>query len=204
MTYWTEEDFHVFEVEGLQPRMTALQTIVQPKFRELGEHFSLYFSSLGKGEFFPHVAKHARRTVNPPNDSWVAFAPSKRGYKALPHFQIGLWNDRLFLTLCVIYENKDKKGIAERLEQSRVLQQLPGEFVLYGDHTKKEASTIEELENEGIEHLLTRLQDVKSAELVVGCMLTKDQAVQYDEQSFIAMAEETFHILWPVYEEMTR
>ena len=37
-----------------------------------------------------HVAKHARRSVNPPIDTWVAFAPNKRGYKMLPHFQIGL------------------------------------------------------------------------------------------------------------------
>ena len=37
--------------------------------------------------FYPHVAKHARRSVNPPKDTWVAFATSKRGYKMLPHFK---------------------------------------------------------------------------------------------------------------------
>ncbi len=30
---------------------------------------------------FPHVAKHARRSVNPPADSWVAFANSKEAIK---------------------------------------------------------------------------------------------------------------------------
>src|SRR5208337_2432315 len=32
-------------------------------------------------EFFPHVAKHARRTVNPPPETWAAFGPSPKGYK---------------------------------------------------------------------------------------------------------------------------
>ena len=50
------------------------------------------------------MAKHARRTVNPPKDSWVAFAPYKRGYKSLPHFQIGLWRTHLFIVLVIIYE----------------------------------------------------------------------------------------------------
>jgi len=82
--FWTADDFNVFSIEGLEHRMNALQTKIQPKFQVIGEHISTYLSSRGTGEFFPHVAKHARRTVNPPNDSWVAFAAAKRGYKALP------------------------------------------------------------------------------------------------------------------------
>ncbi|WP_397261357.1 DUF1054 family protein [Peribacillus simplex] len=31
-------------------------------------------SVLTGDEMYPHVAKHARRKVNPPNDTWVAFA----------------------------------------------------------------------------------------------------------------------------------
>ena len=57
--------------------MDALNVDVRPKFNQLGEDFSAYFSSQLGEEFFPHVAKHARRTVNPPKDSWVAFAPIK-------------------------------------------------------------------------------------------------------------------------------
>jgi len=82
--FWTIDEFNVFSIEGLEHRMNALQTKIQPKFEEIGEHLSTYLSSRGTGEFYPHIAKHARRTVNPPNDSWVAFAPAKRGYKSLP------------------------------------------------------------------------------------------------------------------------
>lgn len=96
---WTNKDFNVFKIDGLEQRMNALNDHVRPKFHQLGDDFATYFSSQLGEEFFPHVAKHARRTVNPPQDSWVAFAPYKRGYKSLPHFQIGLWHSHLFIVL---------------------------------------------------------------------------------------------------------
>ena len=41
-------------------------------------------------EAFAHVAKHMRRTVNPPDDTWVAFAADKRGYKKHCHFKVAI------------------------------------------------------------------------------------------------------------------
>ena len=114
-TFWENSDFDVFQIDGLENRMEALVTRVRPKFEELGKQYSLYFSGVLGNEYFAHVAKHARRSVNPPKDSWVAFAPYKRGYKALPHFQVGLWGSHLFIILAVIYEAPDKVAIAERL-----------------------------------------------------------------------------------------
>ena len=32
-------------------------------------------------EFFPHIANHTGRTVQPPRETWIAFGPSPRGYK---------------------------------------------------------------------------------------------------------------------------
>lgn len=200
-TFWDENDFGVFEIPGLEKRMTALQSFVQPKFKELGSYFSEHLSAHGKGEFFPHVAKHARRTVNPPNDSWVAFAPAKRGYKALPHFQIGLWNTHLFIWLAIIYENPDKKGIAERLEQHlAAITGLPGDFVVSGDHLKPDAERIEVIGEEGVQALLERLQSVKKAEFLVGRHLSKEAAVQMTNEEFYRYAEVTFNYLLPVYD----
>lgn len=199
--FWTNHDFEVFTIEGLEKRMHALQTRVQPKFELLGRHFSDQLSAHGSDEFFPHVAKHARRTVNPPTDSWVAFAPSKRGYKALPHFQIGLWKTHLFIIIAVIYENPDKKGIAERLERNlKQLTDLPASYIVSGDHMKPDAIHINETGQEGVEKLLTRLQTVKKAEFLVGRHLLKEEAVNMSEKEFIAFAEETIDQLLPIYD----
>lgn len=200
-SYWSAEDFNVFTIDGLDARMNALQQKVQPKFKELGDHFSHQLSVHGKGEFFPHVAKHARRTVNPPNDSWVAFAPAKRGYKALPHFQIGLWGTHLFIVLAIIYENPDKKGIAERLENHLdVLTALPADFVVSGDHMKPGADSIEEIGKDGLERLLERLQTVKKAEFLVGRHLSKEKAADMSTEQFYKYAEDTFDHLLSVYD----
>lgn len=196
--FWNPEDFNVFTIDGLTNRMEALQKLVQPKFELLGRHFADKLSAHGSDEFFPHVAKHARRTVNPPTDSWVAMAPSKRGYKALPHFQIGLWNTHLFIIIAVIYENPDKKGIAERLEQNiPQLLALPDTFIMSGDHMKPDAVPISE---EGLDQLLTRLQTVKKAEFLVGRHLTKRDAVKMSESQFLNFAEETIDQLLPIYD----
>ncbi|MCM3638007.1 DUF1054 domain-containing protein [Sporosarcina luteola] len=199
--FWTTEDFNVFSIEGLEHRMHALQTKIQPKFEVIGDQISTYLSSRGTGEFYPHVAKHARRTVNPPNDSWVAFAPAKRGYKALPHFQIGLWGTHLFIILAVIYENPDKKGIAERLSKNAtMITSLADDFVISGDHMKPEAFKVEEIGMEGIESLLERLQTVKKAEFIIGRHLSRNAATELSQKEFFDFAEETIDQLFPIYD----
>lgn len=199
--FWEKDDFGVFSIEGLENRMEALQNRIQPKFGTLGTHFADRLSAHGTDEFFPHIARHARRTVNPPNDSWVAFAPAKRGYKALPHFQIGLWGTHLFIILAVIYENSDKKGIAERLNRKLdVLTSLPSTYIISGDHMKPEATTLEQAGDIGLEQLLERLQTVKKAEFLVGRHLPREDAVKLSNTEFMAFAEETFDQLLPVYD----
>ena len=199
--FWEANDFDLFTIDGLENRMSALQTRVQPKFETLGRHFADRLSAHGSDEFFPHVAKHARRTVNPPTDSWVAFAPSKRGYKALPHFQIGLWKTHLFIIIAVIYENPDKKGISERLERNvSMLTSLPESYIVSGDHMKPEALHIHEAGTNGIENLLIRLQTVKKAEFLVGRHLPREEAINMSNEEFISFAEESVDQLLPIYD----
>ena len=199
--FWSSKDFEVFSIDGLDSRMEALQTRIQPKFATTGEHLSNYLSSFGTGEFYPHIAKHARRTVNPPRDSWVAFAPAKRGYKALPHFQVGLWGTHLFILLAVIYENPDKKGIAERLYKNlKTLTSLPKEYIISGDHMKPEASYISEIGKDGLNILLDRMKTVKKAELVIGKHISPEQATSMTEKEFFEFLDRTIDELLPVYD----
>ncbi|WP_342559305.1 DUF1054 domain-containing protein [Metasolibacillus sp. FSL K6-0083] len=194
---WTNEDFQVFSIEGLDERMQALTTIIRPKFHLLGEHFATYFSAKTGDEFFPHVAKHARRTINPPKDSWVAFAPYKRGYKALPHFQIGLWGTHLFIVVAVIYEAPQKAEMAERLlANTKQFDKLKKDFVISGDHMSPD---VESLEQEKLQKLLQRLRDVKKGEFLIGRHLTIEQSTAMTADEFLIFAEETFEALLPIY-----
>ncbi len=131
-------DFAVFSVDGLERRMNAIKTHIQPKLETLGERFSHYLSDQTGEPFFYHVAKHARRKVNPPNDTWVAFSTNKRGYKMLPHFQIGLWGTHAFIYFGLIYECPQKEVAAHALLEhlNDLKTNIPNDFVWSIDHTK--------------------------------------------------------------------
>jgi uncharacterized protein YktB (UPF0637 family) len=75
------EDFKVFEVEGFNERMEQIYERIRPRLMRLGEELAPELARRMHMEFFAHTAKHARRTVNPPPETWVAFGPSARGYK---------------------------------------------------------------------------------------------------------------------------
>ncbi len=204
-TKWTTDDFRVFEIDGLDERMDALTSQIRPKFHQLGDYFSAYFSAKTGDEFYPHVAKHARRTVNPPKDSWVAFAPYKRGYKALPHFQIGLWGSHLFIVLAVIYEAPNKTEMAERLLQNTSLfETLNSSYSISGDHMAPTYHSLTDNEpSETLEKMLIRLRDVKKGEFLVGRFIPAEEAVQMDHQQFMSLAEDTFSTILPIYNVMT-
>ncbi len=129
---FTQADFDVFAIEGLEPRMKALQERIQPKFQAIGEDIAPTLSSLTGDEIHIHIARHARRTVNPPTDTWVAFASSKRGYKMLPHFQVGLFHSHLFVWFALIYEAQNKSALARRLLKNtgKWKKNDPGRFCL--------------------------------------------------------------------------
>ena len=180
--------------------MEALTHIVRPKFQTLGEIFSAYFSANTGEEFFGHIAKHARRTVNPPKDSWVAFAPYKRGYKALPHFQIGLWESHLFIVAAIIYEAPQKAEMAERLLQNMdVFDRLSDDYIISGDHMSPDAIPLGEARENVLEQLLVRLRDVKKGEFLVGRHIPADEAIKLSSDEFMRITEETFDNLLPIY-----
>lgn len=66
ITAFQQEDFDVFAIDGLDQRMEAIKGIIRPKLEALGQHFAPALSVATGSEMFFHVAKHARRTVNPP------------------------------------------------------------------------------------------------------------------------------------------
>jgi uncharacterized protein YktB (UPF0637 family) len=184
-------DFDVFSIDGLEPRMNALISNIRPKLDALGFHFAPTLSSLLGEEMFPHVAKHARRTINPPNDTWVAFSSSKRGYKMLPHFQIGLWESHIFIWFAMIYEAPQKTEFAIKLQShiDQVYQEIPKDFVWSIDHMKPDVLKHDQLTKEDLTNMFLRLQTVKKAEILCGYQIPREEAVHMSTQQFLDQTE---------------
>ncbi|GEL04273.1 YktB family protein [Rummeliibacillus stabekisii] len=201
---WTTDDFDVFNIPGLEQRMEALTEHVRPKFEELAKTYTTYFTSKTGIEFYPHIARHARRKVNPPIDSWVAFAPNKRGYKALPHFEIGLFESHVFIILCAIYEAPTKKAIADNLLNNlETVKALPHSFFVTGDHFDPKGTSLNEAIADGtLEKLLIRLKEVKKGEFLIGLQIPREEAIQLSGEEFEEKTEETLEELMPIYRLM--
>lgn len=194
---FTIDDFNVFTIEGLENRMTAIQERIQPKFRAIGEELTDTLSILAGNEMYLHIAKHLRRTKNPPNDTWLAIGANKRGYKMLPHFQVGLFDDHLFIWLAFIYELPNKKEIATKfLTNIDLFNSVPNDFVISLDHTRKEAVSIKDI---NLKESLARFRDIKKAEFLIGRHIAVNDPILTDGNKFLNMIKELFGTLIPLY-----
>lgn len=195
---FNQNDFETFTIDGLEERMEAIQTRIQPKFKEIGQELTDSLSAKIGSEMFLHIAKHARRTVNPPKDTWLAIAGNKRGYKQHPHFQLGLFDDHVFIWLAYIYELPHKSSIAntflENIDQFSTA--IPKDFVVSMDHMKKESFPITEID---LEKTLIRFRDVKKAEFLVGKQIAANDPILKDGQRFAELVESTYDTLLPFY-----
>jgi uncharacterized protein YktB (UPF0637 family) len=109
------EDFKVFEVEGFNERMERIYARVRPRLVRLGDELAPELARRLHIEFFPHVAKHARRTVNPPPETWAAFGPSPRGYKRFGYFALCISGAGLHARMVVKSEADQRPEMAKLL-----------------------------------------------------------------------------------------
>lgn len=197
-TGFTQEDFDTFQIEGLPERMEAIRSRIQPKFQAIGGIITDELTMVTGDEMFLHIAKHARRKVNPPKDTWLAISENKRGYKQHPHFQVGLFDDHLFIWLAFIYELPNKQQIAENLLSHfhDVENMIPADFVISQDHTKKDCLLATEAD---LENILVRFRDIKKAEFLAGRHIPSNDPILQDGEKLLAYIKETFDTLVPLY-----
>src|SRR5699024_7942494 len=136
-----------------------------------------------------------------PTDSWVAFAPAKRGYKPLPHFHICLWGTHLFIVIAVIHQNPNTNPIADRFKNDlSALTSLSTHTIISGDHMKHDAEPISDIGDESGLKVCDRLYDVKKAELLVGKHLPSEDAINMTEKEFFDYTQKTIDELPPIYD----
>jgi uncharacterized protein YktB (UPF0637 family) len=181
--------------------MKALKEQIRPKFEIIGERIRPFLAAHLGAPVHVHIAKHARRTVHPPEETWVAWSTNARGYKAHPHFQFGIRDTHLFIWFALIYECEKKAAFARLLRDSleEVWPLLPDDYLLSQDHTVPEATPKGELGQSGLLHLLERLEKVKKAEFLCGRWISRRDAVALDGEKLVEITEQTLKTLLPLY-----
>jgi uncharacterized protein YktB (UPF0637 family) len=198
---FTPLDFQTFTINGLEPRMEAIRERIQPKFKSIGDTLLDDVSILAGSEMHLHIAQHLRRKTNAPKDTWMAFSSNKRGYKQHPHFQVGLFDDHLFIWFALIYELPHKQAIATTYLQQlqQVIDIIPQDYVISLDHTKKDSLIAGNLSATDWEHMLVKFRDVKKTELLVGRHFQANDSLLADGEAFIHVVKETITELMPLY-----
>ncbi|GAB3069316.1 YktB family protein [Salinicoccus sesuvii] len=198
--HFTNHDFKVFDIDGLEPRMTELKKSIRPKLEKIGEHFSDYLTEITGDQHYAHVAQHARRTVNPPDDTWVSFSTNPRGYKMMPHFQIGLFGDHAFCMYGVIYETADKTAVADKwLDRIDQIQSMPDNYVFSMDHMKPKKTPLKNLSEDDLTAALVKLKSHKNAELLIGKSYLPSNSILDNDTVFIYELETVLQELVRLY-----
>ena len=155
---FTEKDFQVFAIPDFAGRMAAIKKQIQPKLYALAEEIGLKLKAVAGSDIFPHVAKHMRRTVNPPDDTWVAFGPEKRGYKKAQHFKMAISRHCIRFLFEVGPEYADKAKWAERCHRedgrlAAALKKGSGLGWYKNEHDEEPAALLASLSPQEIEGL---------------------------------------------------
>lgn len=196
MERFTKESFAVFQVEGLDARMDAIREDVQPAFVALGQNIVDYLTRKTGEIYYVHVAQHRRRTVHAPDNTWVAIGRNKRGYKMEAHFQLSLWEDRLFIWLSMIDQPKNKAEMADYLRNHPAdIASLPNDFVVSGSHLVSDYVSLADSQA-----IFDRFSTVKKSEYQIGRMLTKEQVVTTPDLTQVIL--ETIEQLYPLWQAL--
>ncbi|MCX6382264.1 MAG: DUF1054 family protein [Armatimonadetes bacterium] len=155
------EDFEIFEMEGFAERMGALRQCVKPKLVTLGEALVVPLSKTLGETLYPHVAQHLRRTVNPPVETWVAFAREKRAYKPFVHVRATI-REECVRVLVFVEDYADEKEA-------------------FANHIMANAATLSELFAKHPEILAYDIHDVDS-EPLRGSTLTPEVLTAFAER----------------------
>ena len=186
---------------GLEYRMDALKTNIRPKLEFLGNYFAPTLSSMLGEEIYPHVAKHARRTINPPNDTWVAFQLILEAIRCYLIFKL-VYGEPIYLfglRLFMKHHIKQNLLITLQMNIDKFIQDIPDDFVWSLDHMKPDVLHHKDLSKEDLTSMFVRLQSVKKAEILCGYQIPRDQAIHMSGQQILDKVDFVFNELNPLY-----
>jgi uncharacterized protein YktB (UPF0637 family) len=197
-------DFKVFDVEGFRARMEEIRTRIRPKLEAIGHRLEPAVSRTTGSPAFVHVAKHARRTVNPPDDTWVAFGPDLRGYKKHCHFKVAVSRHCVRFLFEIGPEHDDKKHWAGAWKRSAgklgpVLRRVRGLAWFENEHDEAPAAPLADLTPDRLAALAYELVRTRDGQIVLGRAVAAEEAARWTEAQYRTAALETFRMLAPLY-----
>jgi uncharacterized protein YktB (UPF0637 family) len=111
-------DFEVFEAPDFSQRMPRLKARITPKLKLVAAALNERMTETLGEVVYPHVALHLRRSVNPPVETWAAFARNARAYKPYVHLRAAISADRVRVLVFVEDYADEKETFAINLARN--------------------------------------------------------------------------------------
>jgi uncharacterized protein YktB (UPF0637 family) len=204
MPTFNAADFRVFDLDGFKPRMDEIRTRIRPRLEAIGTRLAPAIAHATGEETFAHVARHARRTVNPPDDTWVAFASDARGYKKHNHFKVAVSRHCVRFLFEAGPEHADKKRFAAAWRRSAprlgpVLRRVKGLAWFKNEHDEDPAAALADMTPEVFSDLADELARTRDGQLVIGRAVTSAEVTRLTDAECREVAVGTFRALAPLY-----
>ena len=204
MELFTLDDFKIFDIPGFSQRMSAILTRIRPKLASIGMELAPKLSPLVDVPLYVHVAKHARRTVNPPDDTWTALGASPRGYKKDVHFKIAVSRNcvRFLFEAGPEYYAKADWALSWQREFRQVMSALRARRELAwfkNEHDEEPAALASEIEPAGLKRLGEELTRRKDGQLVLGRRIDAKEFAGLKAKQIEKIAVDTFKPLAPLF-----
>ncbi|MFZ1890183.1 MAG: DUF1054 family protein [Candidatus Binataceae bacterium] len=194
---FTQNDFRIFEIEGFSARMEQIAARVRPRLTRLGAELAPDLGRKLHLEFFPHVAKHMRRTVNPPAETWAAWGPSPKGYKRYGYLALCISRLGIHARVVVKSDADNRPEMAQRIaaKSSALAKSLRGTKIARYDRWDFAALPEENPASEELFTAMAQALEKKTGGIDLGFGWPVREALRIDRAEVI----DAFGELEPIY-----
>lgn len=188
--------FEVFHQENVEDALNQIRRYVQSVLRKYGVRIQQQVLDKTIYDHIPvHVAKHIRRKVTMPFNTWVAVGGDGRGYKKYCHLQLGINRKYVFLVVALIDHPPYEKEIMQAWQaKSTLLDDLPEDFVFIDDHTDYPWRP---LKNMTMSEIVARAQEEHKCDTMIGRLIEREDMEAMESEDFDAWVSETTDYLIP-------
>lgn len=198
---FASEDFDLFAIPDFNARMAEIRARLRPKLVALGEELTPQIETLLGTPTYLHVAQHMRRRVNPPAETWSAFAREKRGYKRWIHYRVAISGPGVRVTVFVEDDADDKAPLGANLEANaeELITQLSPAHGLRWYTLADPPVPNAELTPERLREAGRALQRLKTIKFQAGIPLPREEVLRLTPQQFEEWVLEQVRLLAPLY-----
>jgi uncharacterized protein YktB (UPF0637 family) len=196
-----QQDFDLFSIPDFAGRMAVIREGLRPRLLALGADLAPRVEALTGLPAAAHTAQHMRRRVNPPPETWVAFARDRKGYKRWTHYRLAIGAEGVRAVVFVEDDAEDKPSFAAALSRraASLRRALPAATPILWYTLDDNPVPNSRVSAARLRALGQTLATRKTAKFQAGIPLGASEVLRLEPSEFEAWVLHQFELLLPLY-----